>query len=152
MTTTDDEAGGFDTVNDEAMADLLAARSQSRCIGQERGRCPADGVAVLIATHGASERLLWREDGQSLGVVQLVWLDAAHGADLDGERASGWAIANLYVRRDARRRGIARRLLARAERRHGRLAAANPPSRPRRSRRRPRSAWTLSVVHARRGR
>lgn len=89
------------------MTDLsmfLRGRGELPTIGAETGRTPRDGIAVWRSKiQPGSHRYVYFEQGEPLAALQIV-----------GERGGGANVANVYTRPDARRRGLATKLLERA--------------------------------------
>lgn len=94
----------------------LARPGQVPGIGHERGRALTDGVAKFVSPHG-SYRYVFYSDGVALGALQVV---------SDGRVAR---VANVFVRPEVRRRGVATALFRRARRDFPRLTHASESSR-----------------------
>jgi GNAT superfamily N-acetyltransferase len=107
------DAAGLRAERDALVALLRACVADGASIGFVLPCPPAeaasfwDGIAEALAK-GARRMLVARRDGAIVGTVQLVLAMPANGA----HRAE---IAKLMVHPDARRRGIARLLMERAE-------------------------------------
>lgn len=96
--------GDSPTQRDEPLAAYLAPKGRAPGIGLERGTAIRDGIARFRSPHGSTRYIFYRE-GEPLAVLQVVSRDGKHAT-----------IANVYVRPEARRKGLASRLLARARR------------------------------------
>src|SRR5579875_1537505 len=113
MQIEDLDAAGLRAERDALVECLRACVLQGASIGFVLPCPPAeaaafwDGVAVALET-GARRMLVARDDGRIVGTVQLVLGMPANGV----HRAE---IVKLMVHPDARRRGVARLLMERAE-------------------------------------
>lgn len=85
------------------MRDLLSDVGQSLCIGAERGVLRAEGVSTLRSDAG-STRYVYCEQGKRLAVLQVMSRDGLNGV-----------ATNVYTVAEARRRGLASRLMAQAK-------------------------------------
>jgi ribosomal protein S18 acetylase RimI-like enzyme len=85
--------------DDSSMQDLLADVGHSQMMGAERGKLKPDGISRLKNEHGAT-RYVFTKDGMAVAALQIVSRDGVVGR-----------IANVYTLPEARRNGLARRLL-----------------------------------------
>lgn len=88
--------------NDQALIDLLAPVGQSKLIGQEKGKQKPEGVSRLDSPYG-STRYVYSEGGKAVSVLQVMRMP-------DGKAR----IANVYTVPEARRKGIASKLMEQA--------------------------------------
>lgn len=95
--------------DDASMRDLLLPVSESGSVGYETGRMVDDGISILKSPQG-STRYLYSEKGDPKAVLQIMSRDGKVGV-----------ATNVYTVEEARRRGLASKLLAAAKRDFGRI-------------------------------
>lgn len=84
---------------DDAWLDRLAPPGKAKAIGPETGKLKPNGISQFKSPHG-SVRYVFAEDGQILAALQLV--------TTDGRAAQA---VSVFTKPEARRRGLARKLL-----------------------------------------
>src|SRR5574341_391879 len=95
----------------------LSPRGEVPGIGSERGATKVSGISRYVSPHG-SYRYVLRESGEAVAALQIVSRDGLRGK-----------IANVYVVPNARRRGLATRLLRHAQSAFSVIEHADPEHR-----------------------